>query len=84
MIWRNQFSQSILIRGLDYFRRKKVVSLKRIGDIFTASVLGSRLYSVTVQEKDGALYSANCDCPHCRSGYYCKQIAAVLFAVEEY
>ena len=84
MIWRNQFSQSILIRGLDYFRRKKVVSLKRIGDIFTASVLGSRLYSVTVQEKDGALYSANCDCPHCRSGYYCKHIAAVLFAVEEY
>ncbi len=84
MIWRSLFSQTILIRGLDYFRRKKVVRLTQAGENYSASVLGSRLYTVHIEGKDGALASAGCDCPHCRSGYYCKHIAAVLFAIDEY
>ncbi len=84
MIWQNFFTQTILIRGRDYYRRGKVIGVQSVGDTYVAKVLGSRLYTVVVEERDGALHSATCDCPHSQSGYYCKHIAAVLFAVDEY
>ena len=84
MLWQNYFKQTILIRGRDYYRRGKVIGLQAFGDEYEAKVLGSRLYSVRVEERDGALYTAFCDCPHSRSGYYCKHIAAVLLAIDEY
>ena len=84
MLWQNFFTQTILIRGRDYYNRGKVIGLQCFGNKYTAKVLGSRPYSVTVEEKDGTFYIARCDCPHSRSGFYCKHIAAVLFAVDEY
>ena len=84
MLWQNFFTQTILIRGRDYYRRGKVIGVQSVGDTYVAKVLGSRLYTVVVEERDGALHSATCDCPHSQSGYYCKHIAAVLFAVDEY
>ena len=84
MLWRNFFTQTILIRGRDYYHRGKVLGLKRVGDTYQAKVIGSRPYSVTVEEKEGTFYTATCDCPHSRSGFYCKHVAAVLFAVDEY
>ena len=51
---------------------------------FFTQTIGSRPYSVTVEEKEGTFYTATCDCPHSRSGFYCKHVAAVLFAVDEY
>ncbi len=84
MLWQNHFSQTILIRGRDYFRRGKVQNLEYNGDAYVAEVVGTRTYTVTVEEMDGALYKATCDCPHSRSGYYCKHIAAALFAIDQY
>ena len=84
MIWRDFFTQTILIRGRDYYRRGKVLSLQPSGNIYHAKVLGSRPYSVRVEESEGTLYTATCDCPHSRSGYFCKHIAAVLFAIDDY
>ena len=84
MLWKNFFTQTILIRGSDYFRRGKVVGLIPMGDVYFAKVEGSRPYSVSIEERDGALYGATCDCPHARSGYYCKHVAAVLYAIDEY
>ena len=86
MIWKQFFTQTILIRGEDYFRRGKVTGLTRDGDTYRAKVLGSRPYSVTVEEDEdeGTFFKATCDCPHSRSGFYCKHIAAVLFAVDDY
>ncbi|MBQ9902146.1 MAG: SNF2 helicase associated domain-containing protein [Clostridia bacterium] len=84
MLWQNHFTLSILMRGNDYFKRGKVVGLTPMGDVYLAKVIGSRTYTVSIQEKDGALYHATCDCPHSRSGYFCKHIAAVLFAIENY
>ncbi len=84
MIWQNFFTQTILIRGRDYYMRGKVTGLFPSGDMFLARVMGSRLYTVTIEERDGALYRATCDCPHSRSGYYCKHVAAALFAIDEH
>ena len=84
MLWQNHFSQTILIRGRDYFRRGKVQNLEYNGDAYVAEVVGTRTYTVTVEEMDGALDKATCDCPHSRSGYYCKHIAAALFAIDQY
>ena len=84
MLWQNFFTQTILIRGRDYYKRGKVLGLKQTGDIYHAKVLGSRPYTVTVEESEGTFSTATCDCPHSRSGYFCKHIAAVLFAIEDY
>ena len=84
MIWQHFFSQDILMRGSDYYRRGKVTALLPTGDMYLARVTGSRIYTVTVEEREGALYSATCDCPHSRSGYYCKHVAAVLYAIDDY
>ena len=84
MLWQNFFTQTILIRGRDYYNRGKVMGLQCSGEKYHAKVLGSRPYSVTVEEREGTFNTATCDCPHSRSGFYCKHIAAVLFAVDEY
>ncbi len=84
MLWKNLFMQNILMRGSDYYRRGKVVGLFPMGDIYLAKVMGSRAYTVRIEERDGALFRASCDCPHSRSGYYCKHIAAVMYAIDDY
>lgn len=83
MIWQTFFSQPILMRGRDYFRRGKVIRLEADGECYDATVVGSRPYKVHVEESDGTLSKATCDCPHSRSGFYCKHVAAVLCAVDE-
>lgn len=83
MLWKQYFTQTILMRGRDYFRRGKVLKLSHVGESYTAQVMGSRLYTVKITEQDGEFYHGVCDCPHSRSGYYCKHVAAALFAIDE-
>ena len=82
MLWKQYFTQTILMRGRDYFRRGKVLKLSHVGESYTAQVMGSRLYTVKITEQDGEFYHGVCDCPHSRSGYYCKHVAAALFAID--
>ena len=51
MLWQNHFSQTILIRGRDYFRRGKVQNLECNGDAYVAKVVGTRTYTVTVTRR---------------------------------
>ena len=68
---------------------------KRYGSAAEITIIAARCWdlsawethirqTVTVEEKEGTFYTATCDCPHSRSGFYCKHVAAVLFAVDEY
>jgi hypothetical protein len=76
---RSYFSDTILKRGWSYYRGGFVRALQvEKNEIITAKVLGSDLYRVRLNL--ASFSASSCDCPY---GYYCKHMAAVVFAVCE-
>ena len=75
--WERRFIPAYRLRGLQYYREGRVISLTSAGDgRYTAVVRGGDNYLVTV-EKGGM----TCSCSLGRSGYRCKHMAAVMYAI---
>ena len=82
MDWQKRFNKEILERGKHYYLQKKVYGLSSKRGIYTANVLGTTLYHVETKIENGNVTYIMCTCPHAIKGYYCKHMAAVLFALE--
>lgn len=73
--------EKILNRGLEYFNKGKVNSLKTTdGSHFKAKVDGSDVYNVEIFLSGDVVLNIYCDCPY--NGGYCKHKAASLFALK--
>jgi hypothetical protein len=73
--------EKILKRGLDYFNKGKVISLKTTdGSHFKAKIDGSDVYNVEIILSGDVVLNIYCDCPY--NGGYCKHKAACLFALK--
>jgi hypothetical protein len=73
--------EKILKRGLDYFNKGKVISLKTTdGSHFKAKIDGSDVYNVEIILSGDVVLNIYCDCPY--NGGYCKHKAASLFALK--
>lgn len=84
MIWKNLFSHDILNRGRSYYKNNKVKNLKNTDENhYTANVRGTKNYNISVEITDDRVSEIECDCPYSQSGYYCKHMAAVLFAIDD-
>ena len=82
MNWKRYFTRTILERGNSYYRRGKVRDLSYENDVYRARVFGSSIYKVEIKIKNDQLVYMECNCPHAKSGYYCKHMAAVMYAVD--
>lgn len=75
------FDDTILARGLDYFKSGNVIYLGQDIDQWLARVAGSDDYNVTVTlSENGEILDSECDCPY-DWGDYCKHQAAVFYAL---
>lgn len=80
--WKSQFTDVILERGKDYYDQGAVKSLVHSSLGYAASVQGTELYDVEIRLEDHEVVDMYCSCPHAESGYNCKHMAAVLYALE--
>lgn len=78
------FNETILDRGEDYYieGHVKKVQYSNNGNTVRAKVIGSETYDVEICFDRTPQEAMSCDCSYARDGYYCKHMAAVLFAVE--
>ena len=75
--------ETILKRGLAYYKSGCVISLEHDGEEWVAEVEGSDDYTVTVMLSDnGEIMDTQCDCPY-DWGEYCKHQAAVFYALSK-
>ena len=84
MNWRDYFASQILERGRSYYRKGLVQNLEKIGDSYSAEVIGSIPYAVDILKKSENKLSMFCTCPHADDGNKCKHMAAVCFEIEEF
>jgi hypothetical protein len=76
-------SSKILERGRHYFEDDRVKLLRRDEDGWSARVIGSKYYKVSVSMTDEIeIDDAVCDCPYDAEAY-CKHTAATLYAIRE-
>jgi hypothetical protein len=77
------FPESILKRGLDYFRKGKVVEVEETSPgIYTGIVEGTSSYEVRLEVQKGAISAARCNCPY-TDGVLCKHMAALVFYLQQ-
>ncbi len=75
--------ETILKRGLDYFKKGYVHQPEEIDDgVYEAAVDGTEDYTVQLTINDGIITQYDCDCPY-DMGPVCKHIAAVLFYLQQ-
>lgn len=74
-------TESSYERGAEYFHEGRVRDVVQSGQRITASVEGTREYSVTIHT-DKEDFGAACTCPYDWGGY-CKHIVATLIALSE-
>ena len=76
-------SGASLWRGYDYFREKKVINLKSMGErIYAATVSGSGAKPYSVELHVDHLRKSKCSCPHANGKQIiCKHLVAVYFTV---
>lgn len=79
------FTDTILERGKDYYKKNKVFSINQYGDqTYTGIILGSAPYHTMINlDKDYNIIEASCDCPYAEDGHHCKHEAALYFAIED-
>ncbi|MDE7243987.1 MAG: SWIM zinc finger family protein [Oscillospiraceae bacterium] len=72
----------ILRRGRVYYQNNLVEYVRKSGNLYTAEVSGSKLYTVEIAfSEDGGVQSWQCSCPYDWSDI-CKHTVAVLLAVQ--
>ena len=74
-------TETSFVRGLEYFQMGNVTDLEQFGNKITATVEGTRDYTVTIRI-DKKTITATCTCPYDWGGY-CKHIVATLIALSE-
>ena len=74
-------TETSFVRGLEYFQMGNVTDLEQFGNKITATVEGTRDYTVTIRT-DKKTITATCTCPYDWGGY-CKHIVATLIALSE-
>ncbi|MBO6039943.1 MAG: SNF2 helicase associated domain-containing protein, partial [Oscillospiraceae bacterium] len=79
--WQHLFSQQILRRGQEYFRKNKVRSLIKDGDVYYATVEGTEEYSVEIRTSHDAVTDMLCSCPYAEGNGNCKHMAAALYEI---
>lgn len=78
-----QIDETILKRGLQYFKKGYVTDVEELGGReYEAVVEGSEEYIVNLSVKSGIVEDAICTCPY-DMGPVCKHIAAVLFFIQK-
>ena len=80
--WRQLFEQRILYRGENYAKHGAVKDFKMADDFIKATVMGTQLYDVTIDLKQGMPIHMSCTCPYAAKGHTCKHMAAVLIKAE--
>ena len=83
MDWKRKFSKVVLDRGMSYYTRKYVKDLAYNNLVYTAKVIGSNVYRVEIKIRKDDIVYMSCSCPHAAKGYYCKHMAAVMYAIED-
>ena len=83
MDWKENFSRTILERGNRYYKQKHVHILYTRDSTYNAMVIGTSIYHVEIEIKNGEAVDMSCSCPHAEKGYFCKHMAAVMYAIEE-
>jgi len=74
-------TETSFVRGLEYFQMGNVTDLEQFGNKITATVEGTRDYTVTIR-RDKKTITATCTCPYDWGGY-CKHIVATLIALSK-
>ena len=82
--WKHLFSNRSLSRGEDYFSQGMVYNLREMDGRYTATVVGSSVYSVVIELAEDRVAGMYCTCPHAAEGNNCKHMAAVIFEMEEF
>jgi hypothetical protein len=78
-----QIDETILKRGLQYFKKGYVTGVDELGGgEYEAVVEGSEDYVVNLSVKNGIVEDAICTCPY-DMGPVCKHVAAVLFYLQK-
>lgn len=76
-------NETILKRGLSYFKEGKVQEPEETGNgIYEAVVEGTEDYTVRLKIENNVVTEYSCDCPYDK-GPVCKHVAAVIFALQE-
>ncbi len=84
MNWAKNFTNTILQRGRNYWENGLVEDLEQVDqDTYTATVIGTYNYYVSVRRMAKGRLRLGCNCPYARDGNTCKHMAAVLFEIEE-
>lgn len=79
----SEIDESILDRGLSYWKNGNVIELKQTGNNeFEAIVSGNEDYEVKIKLADDNVQDFTCTCPY-DWGPVCKHVIAVLFALRE-
>ena len=79
--WQHLFSQQTLRRGQEYFRKNKVRSLIKDGDVYYAIVEGTEEYSVEIRTAHDTVTEMFCSCPYAEGNGHCKHMAAALYEI---
>ncbi len=83
MSLRSYFPSRIWSRGLEYYRKNCVKRFSSHGDLYTATVQGTRLYHVTIRVRGGKIAGWYCDCEYASDGSVCKHVAAVCAKIDQ-
>jgi hypothetical protein len=79
----NYIDETILKRGLQYFKKGQVGEIEEIGaGEYEAVVQGTEDYTVQLTVKNNTITESVCDCPY-DGGPVCKHITAMIFALQQ-
>ncbi len=83
MVKQKLFTSTIYQRGMDYYRKGKVIQLNASQNRYRAIVKGTNHYHVYIEYNSNreVLYM-ECDCPYAVDGYHCKHEAALYIKIE--
>lgn len=77
MNWRFYFASTIADRGYQYYRRGLVQNVEKNDEKYTAEVIGTSPYEVSVWKKANNQLGMKCSCPYALEGKKCKHMAAL-------
>lgn len=80
MKWQDLFEEHILSRGFEYYNSGEIEKISKQKNIIKSTITGNQSYHVSIDLNN--ISSMQCTCPHSQNGFYCKHMAAVLFALE--
>ncbi|MBR5565029.1 MAG: SNF2 helicase associated domain-containing protein [Roseburia sp.] len=82
--WRNYFASSILERGRTYQKKGMVQCVEENNGKYTAEVIGTVPYQVSVWKKLNGQLGMSCTCPYAKEGKKCKHMAALCMEIGEH